>query len=131
MQPLDGSDPQGFELVAASIRADSADLPAFLEVLAVKLADALPGMVAVKRSGGVFSRNRPVAQIDVTIDDHRYTAAVRGPVLDTSVAHEVRGVRLSGEQVPLETWIAELGRGLDAFARRSAVSSEALRRLLG
>ena len=79
MQPLDGSDPQGFELVAASIRADSADLPAFLEVLAVKLADALPGMVVVKRGGGVFSRNRPVSQIDVALDDHRYTAAVRGP----------------------------------------------------
>jgi hypothetical protein len=131
MQPVDGSDGQGFELVAASIRADSADLPAFLEVLAVKLADALPGMVVVKRSGGLFARNRPVSQIDVTIDDHRYTATVRGPVLDTSVAHEVRGVRLSGEQVPLETWIADLGRALDAFARRSAVTSEALRRLLG
>ena len=128
MQPVDG---QRFELVAASLRADSADLPAFLEVLAGKLSDALPGLVQVKRSGGMFARTKPVAQIDVSLDDRRYTATVRGPVVDTFVAHEVRGVRLSGDQVPLDTWITELGQGLEVFARRSAVGSEALRRLLG
>lgn len=131
MQPLGDDTGQGFELVAASVRADSADLPTFLEVLASKLSEALPGMVVVKRSGGLFARNKPVSQIDVTVDDHRYTAVVRGPALDTSVAHEVRGVRLSGDQLPLDAWIAELGRSLEAFAQRSAVTSEALRRLLG
>lgn len=124
-------DGQGFEMLAASLRADSADLPAFLEVLAGKLTDALPGMVEVKRSGGIFAKKHPVAQIDVALDDRRYTAAVRGPMLDTFVAHEVRGVRLSGDAVTLDVWLAQLGASLDAYAQRSAVGSAALRRLLG
>jgi hypothetical protein len=124
-------DGQGFELLAASLRADSADLPAFLEVLAGKLADALPGMVTVKRSGGLFAKRKPVQQIDVSIGDRRYTALVRGPVVETSVAHEVRGVRLSGDPLPLDAWLNQLGQSLDAFAQESAAGSQALRRLLG
>lgn len=123
-------DGQGFELLAASLRADTADLPAFLEALAVKLADALPGMVTIKRSGGLFAKFKPVRQIDVSLDDRRYTATVRGPVIDTFVAHEVRGVRLSGDAVQLDVWLAQLGTGLETFATRSAIGSEALRRLL-
>ena len=124
-------DGQGFDMLAASLRADTADLPAFLEALAVKLDDALPGMVAIKRSGGMFAKRKPVAQIEVSLDDRRYTATVRGRVLDTFLAHEVRGVRLSGEEVALDQWLAELGSGLDTYARRSATGSAALRRLLG
>jgi hypothetical protein len=128
---LDLPDGQGFEMLAASLRADSADLPAFLEILAVKLADALPGLVTVKRSGGMFAKRKPVASIDVSLDDRRFTATARGPVIDTFIAHEVRGVRLSGDSVPLEAWLTEMGNSLDGYARRSAAGSAALRRLLG
>ena len=131
MTELELPDGQGFEMLAASLRADSADLPAFLEILAGKLADALPGLVTVKRSGGLFAKRRPVSSIEVSLDDRRFTATVRGPVVDTFVAHEVRGVRLSGDTVSLEAWLAEMGNGLDAHARRSAAGSAALRRLLG
>ncbi|MDX6229715.1 MAG: hypothetical protein QOI76_3105 [Frankiales bacterium] len=127
MEPADG---QGFEMLAASLRADNADLPTFLEILAGKLADALPGLVTVKRSGGLFAKRKPVAQIDVSVDDRRFTATVRGPVVDTFVAHEVRGVRLSGDAVPLDAWLSQLGQSLNEFAERSAVGSAALRRLL-
>ena len=41
----------GFELVAASLRADATDLAAFVEALAVKLEGALPGSVRVERRG--------------------------------------------------------------------------------
>jgi hypothetical protein len=127
MEPFD---PQGFDMLAASLRADTADLPSFLEALAAKLADALPGMVTVKRSGGLFAKSHPVAQIDVSLDDRRYTASVRGLMVETSIAHEVRGVRLSGDSVPLDEWITQMGAGLDAYAQRSAMGSAALRRLL-
>jgi hypothetical protein len=127
MEPADG---QRFEMLAASLRSDSADLPAFLEILAVKLGDALPGLVTVRRSGGLFAKRKPVAQIEVSLDDRRFTATVRGPVVETFVAHEVRGVRLSGDAVPLDAWLSQLGQSLTEFAQRSAVGSDALRRLL-
>ena len=40
-----GAEPEDFETVAASLRADAADLPSFIEALAVKLEGALPGRV--------------------------------------------------------------------------------------
>ncbi len=123
-------DGQSFDLMAASLRADSADLPAFLDVLAGKLTDALPGMVTVKRSGGMFSKSKPVSQIEVSLDDRRYSLNVNGPRVHASVAHEVRGVRLSGEDVPLDTWLTELGNGLNSFAAEHASGAAALRRLL-
>ena len=128
---MEAFDPAGFDLLAASLRADSVDLPTFLEALAVKLADALPGMVSVRRSGGMFAKKHPVQQIEVSLDDRRYSATVRGAMLDTFIAHEVRGVRLSGDAVPLDAWITQMGAGLDAYAQRSAMGSAALRRLLG
>lgn len=131
MTEMDLPDEQGFDLMAASLRADTADLPAFLEALAAKLVDALPGMVSVKRSGGMFAKAHPVSQIEVGLDDRRYSLTVNGGRVDAFVAHEVRGVRLSGDAVPLDTWITQLGSGLGAHASRSASGAEALRRLLG
>ena len=45
-----------FDMVAAGLRADAADLDAFVEALAVKLEGALPGRVTIARQGGLFSR---------------------------------------------------------------------------
>jgi len=47
-----------FDMVAAGLRADAADLDAFVEALAVKLEGALPGRVAIARHGGLFSRSK-------------------------------------------------------------------------
>ena len=127
MEPFD---PQGFDMLAASLRADTADLPSFLEAWPPSSPTRCQAWSTVKRSGGLFAKSHPVAQIDVSLDDHRYTAAMRGPMIDTSIAHEVRGVRLSGDAVPLDAWITQMGASLDAYAQRSAMGSAALRRLL-
>ena len=65
----------GFELVAASIRADASDLKTFLDVLAVKLEQALPGMVFIEREGGLFKRERKVRVIRIQIEDKLYDLA--------------------------------------------------------
>ena len=55
MGDLEPSGPaSNFDLLAASLRADAADLKTFMEVLATKLSDALPNMVRVEREGGLF-----------------------------------------------------------------------------
>ena len=43
-------DPLEFDLLAASLRQDSGDHSTFIESLAVKLEDALPGLVRVERA---------------------------------------------------------------------------------
>src|SRR5437763_869041 len=59
----------GFELVAASLRADATDLAAFVEALAVKLEGALPDSVRVERRGGLFSREKRVRRLSVVLAD--------------------------------------------------------------
>jgi hypothetical protein len=52
------SDALSFDLLAASMRADAADLHTFLEVLAAKLESALPGRVTVRRRAGLLLRTQ-------------------------------------------------------------------------
>jgi hypothetical protein len=68
-----GSGPASdFEMLAASLRADAADVRTFLEVLATKLSGALPSLVQVEREGGVFKKEHRVKAIRVQIEEHGY-----------------------------------------------------------
>ncbi len=62
----------GFEIVAASLRADSSNLNAFLPALAVKLSGALPQQTSVHYHGGVFSKKKTVQAIDVDLGELRF-----------------------------------------------------------
>jgi hypothetical protein len=131
MDQLSGGDPaMGFDLVAASIRADASDLKTFMDALAYKLEQALPGMVSVEREGGLFKRERKVKAIRIQVDDKLYELARAGPGLEARLSHQVRGITLKNEVVNLETWIVQLSRHLTAHAQTSAEARAALERLV-
>ena len=123
--------PLQVEMLAASLRADSPDLKAFLEALAAKLEGALPDQTQVTRHSSLFSREHPVKEIAVVLGDNQYRLARerKGPLI-TSRAKVVRGIVLKTEQIPLEQWIEELAEGLALEAARSAQSRAALERFL-
>jgi hypothetical protein len=124
------SDPGlSFELVAASLRADAADLGVFLEVLAAKLERALPGLAAVETTGGLIGKRR-VRQLNIELGEHRYELARERIGLAARRIHRVRGVSLKTEQLALEQWIDELSRGLAEHARESAAARAAIARLV-
>lgn len=121
----------GFELVAASLRADATDLSAFVEALAVKLEGALPGGVRVeRRGGGLFSREKRVRRISVSFDETRYDLEREDGTLRTSRRNEVRGIVIKSEPLDLDAWIEGLSRELAAQARESERARIALQRLL-
>jgi hypothetical protein len=121
----------GFELVAASLRADATDLSAFVEALAVKLEGALPGGVRVeRRGGGLFSREKRVRRISVSFDETRYDLEREDGTLRTSRRNEVRGIVIKSEPLDLDQWIEGLSRELAAQARESERARIALQRLL-
>jgi hypothetical protein len=122
----------GFDLVAASLRADTTDLAAFVEALAVKLEGALPGDVAVERSGGgLLGRGqRHVRRIAVTMESGRYDLERDGSQIQCARSNEVRGIVIKSERLGLDEWIDELSRELAERARRSEQSRAALQRLL-
>jgi hypothetical protein len=122
----------GFDLVAASLRADTTDLVAFVEALAVKLEGALPGDVTVERKGGgLLSRGtKRVQRISVGMGEGRYDLEWAGQQLQTSRCNEVRGIVIKSERLGLDEWIDALSRELTERAQQSERSRVAIQRLL-
>jgi hypothetical protein len=131
---LESQDEQGFDLVAAQVRADSADVDTFFKVLATKLGDALGERVKLERGGGLLKRDRPVTGIELDLAGGGTGAVLcarreRGG-LTCTVARQVRGVVLSTKELPMSQWIEELVSALGEDAKRSEQTWRALHSLL-
>jgi hypothetical protein len=119
------------DLVAASLRADMTDLGTFVEGLAVKLEEMIPGRVKITRARSGFRGPKLVRQISVELAGERLEL-VRGErdVIETRFAKVSGGIVLKTEPVGTDAWLEALGRGLSAEAARSANTRQALERLL-
>jgi hypothetical protein len=118
-----------FELVAASLRADTEDLDVFVGTLAFKLRGALGERVRVER-GGLFGRGR-VRRIDVSIGENRYELSYDRGEIRARRARVVHGIVLKNEELSLEEWIDALSRDLAVEADTNERCRLALERLLG
>ena len=128
-------DAVSLDLVAAALRADSADVTVYARVLTDSLGDALPeGVVTVDRERSVSDRMRgrpgEVAKITVRLGDQLLTLAVRRGQPVAEICREVRGVVLSRRPVQVSEWAAELAKALVAYADQNAQAAQVLRRLV-
>jgi hypothetical protein len=125
------SEPMQVELFAASLRADTTDLKVFMEILASKLAGALPEQTQVTRQSSLFSREHPVKDISVTLGDYQYRIIrERQGFPTTSRAKVVRGIVLKTDQIPMEQWIEELATSLAQTSMQSEQARSALQRFI-
>ena len=126
------ADDADFELLAASLRADDLDLAAFLEVLAVKLENALPYRTRiVRKRTGLLSREKRVHAIEVDFGESKYQLAQGAGELEARAATVVRGIVVRSEQLPLEGWIDSMARTITAEAQETEQGRRALARRLG
>jgi len=125
------SKPMRTELFAASLRADKTDLKTFLDSLAVKLEGSLLDYTRVTRQGSIFSRERSVKEVVVTLGEYQYRIGreKQGSLLAVR-AHVVRGIVLKTEQIPVDQWIDELSEALAQLASQSAQTRAALEQFL-
>ena len=128
-------DAPSLDLVAAALRADSADVAVYARVLTDSLGDALPeGVVTVDRERSVSDRMRgrpgEVAKITVRLGDQMLTLAVQRGQPVAEICREVRGVVLSRRPVQVTEWAAELAKALVAYADQNAQAAQVLRRLV-
>jgi hypothetical protein len=91
---------QALDLAAAELRADSVDIEALVAALAVRLEEALPGMVAVKRRriGGFRSKETAVQAISLSLGDVRFELQRNAAGFDCTRHAVVRGITLKREQ---------------------------------
>jgi hypothetical protein len=127
---LIGDEGMGFELLAASLRADMTDTHAFLAALAAKIGGALPQRTTVEREHHLFRKEQPVRRIQINLGDRIFSLAAQSGGLLAQRAHVVRGIALKTEEMSLDAWLNELVQGLAELAQRSAQDRAALARLL-
>lgn len=120
-----------FGVAAMLSKQYAADQRMFLEQLAQMLERALPQETELIRKGGLFSK-KTLQQVVVLLGPDRYMLEDpgRGPLIATRT-HIVRGIALKTEEIPVETWLADLGAALDERARTSQAAREALARMIG
>ncbi len=131
MGTADESDSLELDLLAASLRADLGDIAAFVEGLAVKLEDSLPGVVQVERVKQGFRGPRLVKRIALNAGSgERLELRREGDRVQTLTARTSGGIVLKTEAVDIDTWLAALTTVVAAEAGRNAKTREALERLL-
>ncbi|HET8607961.1 MAG TPA: hypothetical protein VFL66_13155 [Gaiellaceae bacterium] len=120
----------GFDLLAASLRADAGDVRAFVDALATKLEGAFPGRTKVERRGGFLSGPKRVRRIEVELGDGRFELDHDDGSVGCARRSVVRGITLKSERLELDAWIDELSRALAAEAKTTGRERETLERLL-
>jgi hypothetical protein len=118
------------DLLAASLRADSSDLSAFVESLTAKLEEAMPGRVRVdRRRSGMFGP-KSVRSVSVDLGDRRLELRIDGGTVQARCARLSGGIVLKNEVLETDEWLATLSEALAAEAKRSETTRKALERLL-
>ncbi len=119
------------DLLAASLRVDSTDSGSFVEGLAAKLADILPGRVTVQHGRRGLLGPKYVRRLSVQGNDQR-----RELLRSDRDVGEARCGRVSGgivlktETMGVDDWLGALGGALAAEAQRNQRTRQALERLM-
>ncbi|MDQ2837127.1 MAG: hypothetical protein M3Y42_18455 [Actinomycetota bacterium] len=122
--------------LAALVSRQAADLEVYAGFLFAALDGALPPeLLVVERRASMLGRLRGQAgetvAVSVRLGDRRFSLRRTRPGAPTqsSISHEVGGIVLSTNQVPLADWSAQLASALHQLAQRNAGAATALQRL--
>lgn len=122
--------PVDIDLVASSLRADAGDLAAYVEGLAAKLEDVLPGRVRVERRRSGLRGPKAVRRIAIDSGDRRLELLSHRGSLETRCSRLSGGIVLRSEVLETDAWLAAVSETLAAEAGRSEKTRQALERLL-
>jgi hypothetical protein len=124
---------EDFDLAAAGLRLDGADVAGSTEVLAAKLEQALPGRVSVRRGGGGLLGKGPkrVREVRLELGNCQYELQIEGERMRGWRGRQVGGIAIKREELDAGSWLAALTSDLREEAQRSSEARAALERLLG
>ena len=118
------------DLAAAALRADLTDTDAFVEGLATRLEQALPGFVEVKRAKTGFRGPKLVSEILVQAGDEHLQLRRRGGHVETARARISGGIAIKTEALDIDAWLQALTAAVGQQAARSERTRLALQQLV-
>ncbi|HEY6399731.1 MAG TPA: hypothetical protein VIX82_19975 [Solirubrobacteraceae bacterium] len=119
------------DLLAASLRVDSTNSATFVEVLAAKLADILPGRVSAQHGRRGLFGPKYIRKLSVQAGDERLELLKSDhDVLEARRARVSGGIVLKTETMEVDDWLGALGGALAAEAQRNQKTRQALERLM-
>ena len=102
------SENTNFDMQAAWLRRFKSDAESNLGAFARRLKEALPELVTVHESRGLFSRNARTKGVSVELGEKRYNLEIDGGRLKASIAMVVHGVVLNTKSIDPADWFATL-----------------------
>lgn len=115
-----------FDMQAAWLRRFSADAESNLKAFALRLKEAMPELVAVHSSKGLFSSAHKVTGVSVELGDNRYNLEISGGSLKATIAMVVRGITLHTKTIEPGAWFGQLA----AETKKMTEHAQALSRSL-
>jgi hypothetical protein len=119
-QPID------FDMQAAWLRRFRADAESNLKAFALRLKEAMPDLVTVHESRGLFSKSGKVTGVTVDLAEQKYKLELVGSRLQASIAMVVRGITLSTKTVEPAEWFAKLAEETQKASAHAQSLSQSL-----
>jgi len=98
-----------FDMQAAWLRRFSSDAESNLGAFSRRLKEALPDLVTVHETKGLFAKTGRITGVTVELGEHRYKLEIINGRLTASIGMVVRGITLSTKTMAPAEWFARLG----------------------
>jgi hypothetical protein len=115
-----------FDMQAAWLRRFRTDAESNLSAFAMRLKEALPEMVTVQESRGLFSRSK-IKGVTIELGENRYSLEIDGGRLKAKIAMVVHGVVLNTKNLDPSDWFMRLA----AETKKASEHAKALSQSLG
>jgi hypothetical protein len=97
-----------FDTQAAWLRRFKSDAESNLHAFALRLHEALPDLVTIQESKGLFSRHGKTTGVTIDLGENRYVLQISNGRLKASIAMVVRGITLNTKSVDPADWFVRL-----------------------
>jgi hypothetical protein len=97
-----------FDMQAAWLRRFKADAESNLRAFALRLHEAMPELVTIQESKGLFARHAKTTGVTVELGENRYILQIANGRLQASIAMVVRGIALNTKSIDPADWFVRL-----------------------
>jgi hypothetical protein len=97
-----------FDVQAAWWRRFQSDAESNLRAFALRLKEAMPELVTIQESKGLFARNAKTTGVTVDLGENRYILQIANGRLQASIAMVVRGITLNTKTIEPADWFGRL-----------------------